>query len=97
MYLTYLNRECPSLPCSAVFDESEWKSVWRVTRKEELPKRPPTLSEFMPLLARLGGYNNRSRDPPPGPQTIWVGIRRMTDFAIAWLAFGPDDEPLVYN
>ncbi len=97
MYLTYLNRKCPSLPCSAVFDESEWKSVWRVTTKEELPKRPPTLSEFMPLLARLGGYNNRSRDPPPGPQAIWVGIRRMTDFAIAWLAFGPHDEPLVYN
>ena len=97
MYLTYLNRECPSLPCSAVFDESEWKSVWRVTTKEELPKRPPTLSEFMPLLARLGGYNNRPKDPPPGPQAIWVGIRRMTDFAIAWLAFGPDDAPLVYN
>ena len=97
MYLTYLNRECPTLPCTAVFDESEWKSVWRVTTKQELPKNPPTLSEFMPLLAQLGGHNNRPKEPPPGPQAIWVGIRRMTDFAIAWLAFGPGKEPLVYN
>ena len=97
MYLTYLNRECPSLPCTAVFDESEWKSVWRVTTQQELPETPPTLSEFIALLARLGGYNNRSCEPHPGPQTIWVGIRRMTDFATAWLAFGPNHEPLVYK
>ena len=93
LYLTYLNRECPSLPCTAVFDDCEWKSVWRVTTKKKLPKKPPALSEFMPLLAQLGGYNNRPDDPPPGPQSIWVGIRRMTDFAIAWLTFGPSQEP----
>jgi hypothetical protein len=92
MQLTYLNRECPSLPCTAVFDDCEWKSVWRVATKRELPKNPPPLSEFIPLLAQLGGYNNRPSEPPPGPQAIWVGIRRMTDFAIAWLAFGPKQE-----
>jgi len=64
-------------------------SVWRVVTKKELPETPPTLSEFMALLTRLGGYNNRAKELPPGPQPIWVGIRRMTDFAIAWLEFGP--------
>ena len=34
LYLTYLNRTCPKLPCTAVFDESEWKSVWRVVTKK---------------------------------------------------------------
>ena len=97
MYLTYLNRECPSLPCTAVFDESEWKSVWCVTSRQELPETPPTLSEFVALLAQLGGYNNRRTEPPPGPQTIWVAIRRMTDFATAWLSFGPNNELLVYK
>jgi hypothetical protein len=92
MQLTYLNRECPSLSCAALFDDCEWKSVWRVTTKRKLPKTPPPLSEFIPLLAQLGGYNNRPSEPPPGPQAIWVGIRRMTDFAIAWLAFGPKQE-----
>ncbi len=97
MQLTYLNRECPSLPCTAVFDDCEWQSVWRVTTKQELPESPPTLSEFIPLLTRLGGYNNRRSEPPPGPQAIWVGIRRMTDFAIAWVTFGPSAEKFVYN
>lgn len=92
MHLTYLNRECPSLPCTVVFDDSEWKSVWCVTTKLELPKTPPTLAEFVSLLARLGGYNNRRTEAPPGPQTIWTGIRRMTDFAIAWLDFGPNQQ-----
>ena len=92
MYLTYMNRECPLLPCNTVFDDCEWMSVWRVVTKKELPETPPTLSEFMALLAQLGGYNNRATEPPPGPQPIWVGIRRMTDFAIAWLAFGPNAE-----
>ncbi len=92
MYLTYLNRECPEVPCTALFTESEWKSVWSVTTKQKLPKRPPTLGEFMPLLTQLGGYNNRAKEKPPGPQAVWVGIRRMTDFAIAWQAFGPEKE-----
>ncbi len=95
MYLTHLNRECPSLPCDAVFDDCEWMSVWKVTTKEEIPDTPPPLSEFMPLLTRLGGYNNRPNEPPPGPQTVWVGIRRMCDFATAWLAFGPKQETCV--
>lgn len=97
LYLTYLNRECPSLPCTAVFAESEWKSVWRVTKKKALPPKPPALAEFMPLLTQLGGYNNRPSEPPPGPQVIWTGIRRMTDFALAWIAFGDNQEPLVYK
>lgn len=92
MHLTYLNRQCPSLCCTALFEDCEWKSVWRITTKRKLPKTPPSLSEFMPLLAQLGGYNNRPSEPPPGPQAIWVGIRRMTDFAIAWLDFGPKQE-----
>jgi hypothetical protein len=89
LYLTYLNRTCPTLPCDVVFDESEWKSVWRVVTKRPLPKRPPMLSAFMKLLTQLGGYNNRATEAPAGPLPIWVGLRRMTDFAMAWLAFGP--------
>jgi len=97
LYLTYLNRECPSLPCTAVFAESEWKSVWRVTTKKALPPKPPALAEFMRLLAQLGGYNNRPSEPPPGPQVIWTGIRRMTDFALAWIAFAANQETVVYK
>ena len=90
LYLTYLNRTSPTLPCTAVFAESEWKPVWCVVTKRPLPKQPPTLSEMMRLLSQLGGYNNRATERPTGPQPIWVGMRRMTDFASAWIAFGPN-------
>lgn len=92
MHVTMLGRECPDLPCEAVFAEEEWKPVYRVVEKKPLPQRVPTLAEFIPMLAQLGGYNRRTTDGPPGAQPIWVGIRRMTDFALAWTAFGPSDD-----
>jgi len=92
MYLTHLNRECPTLPCDAVFDDSEWKSVWRVVTKTALPSTPPSLSDFMALLTQLGGYNNRRTESPPGPKPVWTGIRRMTDLATAWTTFGPEPQ-----
>jgi hypothetical protein len=88
LHLTYLNRTCPTLPCTAVFTKSEWKSVWMVVAKKPLPRKPPTLVEIMRLLTRLGGYNNRAAEAPAGPQPIWIGLRRMADFAQAWQAFG---------
>jgi hypothetical protein len=89
MYLTFLGRECPELPCDAMFADSEWKPVWKIVSDDPLPKTAPTLKEFIPMLAQLGGYNRRKQDRPAGPRAIWVGIRRMTDFALAWQAFGP--------
>lgn len=90
LYVTYLNRTGPTLPCTAVFTESEWKSVWLVVAKKPLPNKPPTLAEMMRLLTQLGGYNNRATEAPSGPQPIWIGLRRMADFAQAWQTFGHD-------
>ena len=90
LYVTYLNRTCPTLPCTAVFTSSEWKSVWLVVAKKLLPPKPPTLAEMMRLLTQLGGYNNRAGEGPAGPQPIWIGLRRMADFAEAWQTFGHD-------
>jgi hypothetical protein len=92
MYVTFLGREYPDMACDEIFADVEWKPVWKIVSEEPLPKKAPSLSVFIPMLAELGGYNNRSTDHPPGPQAIWVGIRRMTDFAIAWTAFGPKDD-----
>ena len=49
----------------------------------------------MKLLTQLGGYNNRATESAAGPQPIWIGIRRMLDFARAWLAFGPEPKSCV--
>ena len=52
----------------------------------------PPLKEFLPMIAELGGYNGRKHDLPPGPKALWIAIRRMGDFALAWQSFGPDRE-----
>ena len=88
-FTAMVGRECPDLPADALFSEAEWKSVWQIVRKESPPRSAPRLKEFIPILASLGGYLARRHDPPPGPQALWIGIRRMTDFAHAWLTFGP--------
>lgn len=87
LYLTYLNRTCPNLPCTAVFTDEEWQPTWRVVHKSEPPTTPPQLAEFMKLITHLGGYNNRATERAAGPQPIWIGLRRMLDYATAWLAF----------
>jgi hypothetical protein len=91
LYVTYLNRTVPEVPCTAVFTADEWKSVWRVVAKKPPPKKPPQLTQFMRLLTQLGGYNNRLGETPAGPLPIWIGLRRMADFVLAWQTFGPEN------
>jgi hypothetical protein len=95
LYVTMLGREAPDLPCSALFTDEEWKSAWMICTDKALPKRPPPLKIFLPLIAELGGYNGREHDGPPGPKSLWIGIRRMTDFALAWSTFGPREKTYV--
>jgi hypothetical protein len=90
LYVCRLGRSCPEISCEAVFEPAEWKSVWKVVHREEPPREPPPLGVFVRLVAQLGGYVNRKRADQPGPQTIWIGLQRVHDFATCWLLFGPD-------
>lgn len=90
LYVCRVSRACPEISCEAVFEPAEWKSVWKVVRREDPPAEPPTLGVFIRLLAQLGGYINRKRSDPPGPQTVWIGLQRMHDFATCWQLFGPN-------
>jgi Transposase DNA-binding/Transposase Tn5 dimerisation domain len=90
LYVCRLGRSFPELDCEAVFEPSEWKSVWMVLHQEPPPAQPPSLQEMVCLVAQLGGYINRpNRSDPPGPQTVWLGLQRMRDLAWAWKTFGP--------
>lgn len=85
-----LGRSCPDLNCEAIFDPSEWQSVWMVVRRKRPPRRPPKLCTILPMIAQLGGYvPSPNRQDPPGPQTVWLGLQRMYDLALAWNTFGP--------
>ena len=86
-YVTMLGRECPDLPCDAVFDEDEWKTVYTVVKHQPPPKKPPSLKTMVGLVASLGGYLGRKGDGEPGPKALWVGLQRMTDLVRGWRAF----------
>lgn len=89
LFVTWMGRAYPNLSCEAVFAPEEWKSVWSVERGPRLPRTPPSLQEFIALVASLGGHLGRTQDGDPGSQTLWIGMQRMHDFARAWLSFGP--------
>jgi hypothetical protein len=93
LYVCRLGRSCPEMSCEAVFEPAEWKSVWTIVRRESPPAKPPPLGEMVRMVARLGGFVNRKKTDQPGPQTIWIGMQRMHDFATCWEQFGPDAHP----
>lgn len=74
--------------CEKYFDAEEWKSVYLVKNPgESLPSEPPTVYEFMLVIAKLGGYLHKKGQGPPGSKTIWRGLRRMEAYAEAFKAF----------
>ncbi|HEV3117695.1 MAG TPA: IS4 family transposase [Gemmataceae bacterium] len=89
LFLLMMGRQCPKLSCDAVLSEAEWKSVYTMVANKPAPIQPPLLQGMVAMIAELGGYLGRKHDGPPGPQTMWIGIQRMRDFAAAWSAFGP--------
>lgn len=84
-----LGRTCPAVSCNVVLEEAEWKAVYQVTTGRKPPRRPPPLGAMVRLIAGLGGYLNRSTDPPPGPKAMWIGLQQTRMLALGWLAFGP--------
>jgi hypothetical protein len=89
MFTMMLGRICSEMSCADLFDEAEWKAVYKIlNKKKALPRKPPPLGEFVIMVARLGGYVEQKDGEPPGVKTMWKGLARMVDFSIAWEAFG---------
>ena len=85
LYMTYVAREAPEVPCTAVLEEEEWKTLCAVSSKKPrpVPKEPPTVREAVRMIAMLGGFQGRKGDGEPGVQSIWTGFRRLMDFTFA--------------
>lgn len=78
----YLARQQPEASCELVFSPAQWAVLYMLTHHTAvLPSQPPTLSQAMLWIARLGGYLARKSDGPPGLKTIWLGYRRIADAA----------------
>jgi hypothetical protein len=92
LFVMRLGRECPEMPCEAVFTEAEWRAVYQIVKRRPATATP-SLGDLLVMIAELGGYLNRKHDGPPGPQTIWIGLQRARDFALAWSVFTAPSAP----
>ena len=89
LFTMMLGRVHSEISASDVFEEAEWKSVYKILNSQKnLPRKPPKLGEFIIWIAVLGGYIDKKNAEPPGVKTMWKGMARMVDFGIAWEAFG---------
>jgi hypothetical protein len=87
LYLTTTGRDTPDLPCTVIFEDHEWKSLYLFVyrQKAKVPEKPPTLREVTRLIGRLGGHLGRKGDGEPGQVTMWRGISRLSDISTVWL------------
>lgn len=72
MLMTLLGRETPELPSEVMFSDLEIKVLNAYAKKKGI-SLPTSLGAAVKLVAKLGGYLDRSNDPPPGHQLMWRG------------------------
>jgi len=82
LYVMKMGRGCPELPCDVVFEEDEWKSLYFIEYGPSSLVTPPSLGEFIKVVANYGGFLNLKCDGQPGPQAIWQGMIRLKDFTL---------------
>ena len=85
-YLKSASRHDEASSCEKYFQPHEWKSVV-IFATQTLPAQPPTVGEFLRIIAQLGGFINKRAQGPPGSQTIWRGMREFDTIVRAYKAF----------
>jgi len=85
-WLTMLNRMTQSAKPTLAFTHLEIDLLNRLAadRQSNAGRRSPTIQSCLRQLARLGGYLDRARDPPPGNTVIWRGKSRLSDIAFGF-------------
>jgi hypothetical protein len=84
-HLAKLGRECPDIPCTVFFEETEWKALYTcITKKSELPPATPSLKQAVRMVATLGGFLGRKADGDPGNTTLWRGFQYLSGIAVVW-------------
>jgi len=90
LWLTYEARQSPDAPCDNVLESYEWQALYMTIHKtRKIPKKPPSLSDAVLWIARLGGFLARKGDGEPGVKVIWRGLKRLKDITDTWLLCNP--------
>jgi hypothetical protein len=84
-WLTHLSRHHPTLPCSTILANSEWKVLYlKVNKTLTPPMQEPTVQQVTKWIAMLGGFMGRKNDGDPGPIVLWRGWKRLFDLNEGW-------------
>jgi hypothetical protein len=84
-HLAKLGRETPDVPCTAFFEEAEWKALTMFVEKTPRPpEQPPSLHTALRRVAGLGGFLGRKSDGEPGTKPLWLGLQRLDDLVAMW-------------
>ena len=73
--MVQLGREVPDLLGDLLFSDGELRVLATFARSRKLPP-PARLGDAVGLVARLGGWLGRTRDPP-GAQLMWHGYTQL--------------------
>jgi hypothetical protein len=94
LYATMLSRSAPDLLCTVLLEEVEWQALYcTIHNTAVLPASPPSLSQAVIWIARLGGFLNRKRDGHPGPTVLWKGLYHLADLTRMYRLLRPKPRP----
>ncbi len=81
-WITMSSRANPESSADLAFTQMEMAILDHlVPGSVKQKQRQPDLAFYVNRLACLGGYLDRSRDPPPGNMVMWRGLTRLNDIA----------------
>lgn len=76
LFMVKAGRDAPDIPCTAIFEEGEWKTAYMCATKKRPPKNPPRLLDITKMVASRGGYI-KSNGGLPGAKTLWIGLGKI--------------------
>ena len=88
-YITHVarNSDC-NASCTKILAEDEWKALYlKMNPTKLLPNEPPTITQVIRWIAKLGGFLGRKRDNNPGITVIWRGWARFMEIVDNYILF----------
>jgi hypothetical protein len=74
--MTYFSRISPDASCDLMFDEDEWKLLYRFAKKTKTPpEQPYSLAEAISFLGQFGVGKRAPSDGDYGVKAIWLGLK----------------------
>jgi len=78
--MIYESRHHPDTLADTILETHEWQALYCTIHSTPRPTElPPTLSNCIRWIAKLGGFLGRKGDGEPGVKTLWRGWQRLHD------------------